>query len=90
MKFDVVTIGSAVFDLFIRPEKESIFCMDTKGGTHTFLAFPHGEKLEIGDIHREFGGGASNVAVNASVMGLKSVVVARIADDYYGKDIIKN
>ncbi len=90
MKFDVVTIGSAVFDLFLRPEKESIFHMDTKGGSHTFLAFPHGEKLEIGDIHREFGGGASNVAVNVSVMGLKSAIVARIADDHYGNNIVKN
>jgi sugar/nucleoside kinase (ribokinase family) len=90
MKFDVVTIGGAVFDLFIRPEKESILRVDTKRGSHAFLAFPHGEKLEIGEIHREFGGGASNVAVNVSVMGLKSAIVARVGGDYYGKEIIKN
>jgi ribokinase len=90
MKYDVLTIGGAVFDLFIRPEKESILRIDTKRDLHTFLAFPHGSKLEIDDIHEEFGGGAANVAVNVSVMGLKSAILARIGDDYYGNEIQKN
>lgn len=90
MKYDVATIGGAVFDLFIRPEKESILRIDTREGHKMFLAFPHGEKLEIDDIHQEFGGGAANVAVGVSTMGLRSAVAARVGADYYGKEILRN
>jgi ribokinase len=83
-------VGGAVFDLFIRPEQEKIIQLTDGKSTDDYLAFPHGQKLEIDDIHMEFGGGATNCAVNLSVMGFRTALVARIGDDHYGNEILAN
>ena len=78
---DIITIGGAVQDLFfISPDYE---VSDDK------LTFTWGEKFVVDDLVQDVGGGACNLSVGFSRLGLDTALWARVADDPAGDFVLR-
>lgn len=80
MKFDVVTFGSAVVDIFADtnvPEKNNSLC------------YPAGSKILLKNLKFDIGGGGTNTAVAFSRLGLKTGCICKVGKDSYGKSILE-
>ncbi len=88
-KFDIVTIGGATSDfMFYSGEGEIISTTDlTK---QKLLAFEYGAKILADKLFPTFGGGAANVAVSLTHLGLKSSIIAKIGADEEGRKVLAN
>jgi ribokinase len=80
MKFDVVSFGSAVVDVFIKTD-----ISEKKG----FMNYPVGEKILIRDIKFDVGGGGTNTAVAFSRFGLKTGCICEFGNDENGRKILE-
>ncbi len=79
-RFDIVTFGSAVIDVFINTEiKEK----------NKKISYPVGEKILIGDLKFDWGGGGTNTAVAFSRLGLKTGFIGKLGKDGNGEKILK-
>lgn len=78
MKFDVVSFGSAVVDVFIKTD-----ISEKKG----FMNYPIGEKILIEDLKFDVGGAGTNTAVAFSRLGLKTGCICEFGDDENGRRI---
>lgn len=88
MKFDIITIGSAVKDTFIvSDEFEIIRSSKFEGGFGECVSL--GAKIEIDEIYFASGGGATNSASTFSKLGLKTACLTKVGDDDNGSSIIK-
>lgn len=86
--YDVITIGSATQDVFLR-----------SGGIETIRSprfitgaaecLPLGAKVNIEDIVFAVGGSAANTAVTFARRGMRTAMAARIGSDSSGDDIIR-
>lgn len=86
MKFDTISFGSAVLDVFITSPDIRVIKSD-KFFTNQAIAVPLGTKSEIERLVICSGGGGTNTAVSFSRLGLKTAVVARCGWDFAGKII---
>jgi len=88
MYFDVITIGTATRDAFVRSKD---FHVDNDrhvlGGKG--LVMPLGAKLEIEKIVFSTGGGATNTAVTFAKQGLKTAAISVVGNDVSGEAIIQ-
>lgn len=76
--YDVITVGSATFDVFARTEfSEIVKIIDPKGETD-LLAFPSGSKILIDEIDFSTGGSGTNTGVALSRLGHKVAFVGRL------------
>ncbi len=80
MKFDIVSFGSALVDVFVNTN------VAERG---KFMAYPVGSKILIKDLKFDIGGGGVNTAVAFSRLGLKTGYIGKIGYDERGQDIIK-
>ncbi len=78
MKFDVVSFGSAVLDVFVQTDVS-----EKKG----FMYYPIGEKILIKDLKFDVGGGGTNTSVAFSRLGLKAGCICEFGDDGNGRQI---
>lgn len=86
MKFDVISFGSAILDVFLKSPDFQI--LKTQGVFKSpLLTIPYGIKSEVSDLVVSSGGGGTNTAVGFARLGLKSAVVARCGWDLTGKTI---
>lgn len=86
--YDVISIGSATFDVFLKVSEGKILpTQEFLGGKA--LALPYGAKLEIEERLIASGGGGTNTAVGFARLGLKAAVVARCGWDFGGKLVRK-
>lgn len=76
--YDIVSIGGAAFDLFL---KSSHFPLEMKDV---------GGKIEVEEILSCSGGGGTNTAAGFSRLGLKAACVARFGDDLFGKFLLED
>lgn len=76
--FDIISIGSAVFDIFLKSSK---FPLDK---THI------GGKIEVEEMLLSSGGGGTNTAAGFARLGLKTACVARFGDDLFGKFLLSD
>lgn len=84
MKFDVISFGSAVLDVFVTSPDIKVI----KSGeffTEKAIAVPYGAKSEVERLVICSGGGGTNTAAGFSRLGLKTAVVARCGWDFAGK-----
>ncbi|MFA5021209.1 MAG: PfkB family carbohydrate kinase [Patescibacteria group bacterium] len=88
-KFDLVSIGGATVDLSFY-SKEGELISAGKPASQKMLAFEYGAKIVADRVYTNCGGGASNSAVAASRLGLKTAVVCRIGNDDNGRLVLKN
>ncbi|MEK7565412.1 MAG: carbohydrate kinase family protein [Patescibacteria group bacterium] len=89
MDFDVITIGTATRDAFVRSKEfkrksSPIFL------TGESLCLPLGEKIDVEDIIFATGGGATNAAVTFSRQELNTACICKIGDDVSGKEVLQN
>jgi len=86
--FDIITFGSATWDIFLRPEKFQIV-KDKKFITSKGICFNLGSKVDIKEIYSFSGGGGTNTAATFSKQGFKVAYCATVGDDIAGKEIIE-
>lgn len=85
---DVITIGSATRDVFLKSEGVEIRKhADSPSGMEQ--CFPLGAKIPIKELIFTTGGGATNAAVTFSRQGLKTGCVGVISNDFNGSEVIK-
>lgn len=87
MKYDVVTVGNVVIDVFL-------LLADTSEGIHLnkterLLCFPYGQKIHLGGYELQLGGNACNVAVGLTRGGLKTALLAEVGNDEFSGRILK-
>jgi len=86
--YDVITIGSATRDVFLRSKHIRILD-DPTFSTGEAQCFALGSKIEVGDILFETGGGATNTAVGFVRQGLQTAFVGRIGHrDARGRELL--
>ena len=85
-KFDVISIGSSIRDIFIK--NRDLKCSDDKM-CHPFNAELLGEKISVKRMYFDIGGGGSNSAATFGNMGLKAGLMSRVGSDLAGKEVIK-
>ncbi len=79
MKFDIVSVGSAVIDAFVYtdiPEIERKLC------------YPAGAKIQVKDIKFSTGGSGANCAVGFARLGLKTGYIGKLGKDENGTRIV--
>ncbi len=87
MRFDVITIGSAVQDVFLLSRDFKII-QSAEFSTGYGECFSFGSKVELKDIFFDTGGAATNAAVTFANLGLTVAAHTRIGTDDHGKGII--
>lgn len=92
MKYDIITIGGATYDITFFPVKNETVLIDNRQDIlrQKLLAFEHGAKINSEKVVYGFGGGASNTAVSFSRFGLKTAAIVAIGKDIFGKEIAAN
>ncbi|HCC21860.1 hypothetical protein A2480_02165 [Candidatus Uhrbacteria bacterium RIFOXYC2_FULL_47_19] len=80
--FDVITIGSATYDVFIR--SASLEANELK--TETCL--PIGAKIDIDELEFSTGGGATNAAATLSRLGFNTATICSVGRDVQGQEIV--
>jgi len=85
--FDVITFGSATWDIFIRDKKIS-FKKDQRIFNQKGVFLPLGSKIDLDEIHFSSGGGATNTAACFSSLGLKTACCSLVGSDLSGRQII--
>lgn len=87
--FDVITIGSATLDVFLRCSHLHANIHLSEGeGERKEICLPYGGKTEVEDVLFEVGGGATNAAVTFARMGLSVAPVAKIGQDFAAAKVI--
>ena len=87
MPFDVVTIGAATRDVFVRSKRfERIPSDSAPDGFNACL--PMGAKIPVDELVFETGGGGTNTAVTFRRFGFRTACVTRVGNDPGGKEII--
>jgi ribokinase len=79
MKYDIITLGSAVVDAFVETK-----LLKKKGMLHV----PAGEKIIMEDLDFHTGGGATNTAASFAKLGLKTGCIAKLGDDQNAERIL--
>jgi len=90
MKYDIVTIGGAVEDITFTTKEGQVIDNKKDILRQQLLAFEYGAKIVIDNAEFNLGGGATNVAVSASRLGLKSATICCINKSTRSVRIIKN
>lgn len=87
-RFDVITVGAATRDVFLRSKQMKIV-RDDSFSTGEAECFALGSKIEVDDIVFETGGGATNTAVGFERQKLSTAFVGRIGHaDARGREIL--
>ncbi|KKS01292.1 MAG: PfkB family kinase, nonfunctional [Candidatus Yanofskybacteria bacterium GW2011_GWA2_41_22] len=85
--FDIISIGSATRDVFIKPEGSK--SLDTKDfTTGQALCLGLGSKNKISKLVFASGGGGTNAAATFAKQGLKTACIGTIGEDLNGQDIL--
>lgn len=85
-QFDVITIGSATRDVFIKPG-ESYLDEDAKYKTGKALCFSFESKIDVPELYFFTGGSAVNSAITFARQGLKTAALSEIGEDSLGQSI---
>ncbi|MFZ5391090.1 MAG: carbohydrate kinase family protein [Patescibacteria group bacterium] len=86
MKNEVCTIGSATWDVFFTTPQAVL----GRCSNDDYLMFPYGGKIDALNVKYGFGGGAANVAVALSRLGIKATILTRLGRDWRGREVANN
>ena len=78
--YDVVTIGSATLDIFMKSDKFKVISSGNVPGGIAMCEV-YGGKMEVEEVVMISGGGATNCAVSLAKKDLKTAVVAEMGND---------
>ncbi len=78
--YDVVTVGAAVLDIFMKSDKfKVVSSTDIPGGIA--MCEVYGGKMEVEEVLMCSGGGATNCAVSLARKELKTAIIAEMGND---------
>ena len=86
MNYDVVTVGSALIDAILSLDSKSMYVHLNKAEKELRIA--SGQKIPVDSCGVFPGGNACNVAVGLARAGLKTGLVAQVADDEFALHIL--
>lgn len=86
--YDVITVGSATFDVFAKTEAELINIKHGKE-EEKLIAYPSGTKILITNLDFHTGGGGTNTSVAFSRLGLKTAFLGKLGNDNNAELIMK-
>ncbi len=86
MKYDIVTIGDASEDIFVRP-RDLKMVSDPRFVSGKGASFELGEKILLDDVQYEVGGSACNNAVAFSRQGYRAAAMVAVGEDTPGEKI---
>lgn len=84
---DILSIGDAVLDTFIR--LQDAFVTHVNGKHVNQLCLNFGDKIPIKTLHQKIAGNALNNAVGSARLGMKAGYYSVVGDDEIGEQIIK-
>lgn len=84
--FDVIAIGSATRDNFLRGDYKLIDWPETP--SKKAIALPFGEKLGVSAVHFTIGGNAANASVTFARHGFKTACAGKIGKDLPAKEFL--
>lgn len=84
--FDFVCVGNSVVDLFLQIHEENKHVTYNQENNSINVAL--GDKINLDGYKICLGGGATNVAVGLSRLGLKTSVVSQIGNDEFSEKIL--
>jgi len=84
--FDVITIGSATLDVFVRSKGLEI---ERENGAKD-ICVRYGAKIPVDELYFESGGGGTNTAITFARQDLKTATIVKVADDFSGKKVIED
>jgi ribokinase len=82
--FDIITLGSATVDVFVRPSQKEFI----KHAGHLDVCYHVGEKVLIDDLVMDTGGGGTNCAVAFARLGFRTGWYGALGDDH-NADLVK-
>jgi len=85
--FDIITFGSATWDIYLKMEKDHLFKTD-KVPSGAAVGFDLGAKIDINDMYFSFGGGGMNTAHTFKKQGFGVAYCGSVGSDIPGKEII--
>ena len=86
--FDIITFGSATWDIFLRPKNfETI--KDKRFISGKGVCFNLGSKIDVEDIYFSSGGGGTNTAATFAKQGFKVAWCGVIGNDIAGREIVE-
>jgi len=86
--FDIITFGSATWDIFIKPKRFQRVLDEKKFITGKGICFDLGLKIDVENIFFSSGGGGTNTAVAFAKQGFKVAFCGIIGNDLDGEKII--
>ncbi|MEK7073105.1 MAG: carbohydrate kinase family protein, partial [Patescibacteria group bacterium] len=84
-KLDIISVGDATLDTFIRVAEASLMC--TVDRENCLLCFNYADKIPIMSLDRTVAGNAANNAVGSARLGMKAAFYSVIGDDEVGRMI---
>jgi len=87
--FDIITIGSAVRDVFLLSKEFQLLKSD-KFSTGVGECVALGTKIDIEQVVLSTGGGATNAAATFANLGFITGIVSRVGDDEPGDDVLRD
>jgi len=87
--YDLLTVGSATEDVFVIVHDAKVVCIEDARSETSYLALPRGAKLSVDHLEVMTGGGATNVAVAAKLMGLNTGCVCKVGMDGPGRRVVE-
>jgi ribokinase len=86
-KYDIISIGDAMLDTFVRINNASLLCSLNK--EQCWFCLNYAEKIPIEELKFTLGGNACNNAVGSARLGMKAAFYSIIGDDDSGRRIIE-
>lgn len=86
-KFDLITIGDSTIDTIIKIHDATVECDINHEECKICVAY--GQKIPVDTIHHSVAGGAANVSVGSSRLGLKTAIYTNLGGDDGGHLIKK-
>jgi sugar/nucleoside kinase (ribokinase family) len=87
---DVITIGSALQDVFLEVAAGKKITGKNIGGPNSYLGFALDSKVSVAACHRHLGGGGINTAVVFQNLGLNPLPISSVGDDSWGRGVKDN
>lgn len=85
--FEIITFGSATWDIYLKLAKEQIIKSD-KVPSGTAVGFDLGAKIDIEEMYFSFGGGGMNTAHTFKKQGFTVAYCGSVGSDIPGKEIV--
>ncbi len=88
MKYDVITIGSSTFDVFMKSDELKVVPSEAFTVGQAICA-GFGSKIEAQTIAFATGGGGTNAAVTFARQGYRTACIGVVGDDLAGKEVVR-